>query len=63
MEIAFNKEEEKAIQRYADKHNLTYGQGLQKIIDAMTKGLVELAAADNEFEYPNKLPNSSDLVI
>jgi hypothetical protein len=54
MEIVFNDQEEKAIQTYADKHNLTYGEGLQKMIDAMTKGLVELAAADDEFNVKNE---------
>lgn len=54
MEIAFNEQEEKAIQRYADKHNLTYGEALQKMMDAMTKGLVELAEADGEFEQINE---------
>lgn len=50
MEIVFNELEEKAIQRYAEKHKITYGEGLQEIIDAMTKGLVKLASEDNEFE-------------
>lgn len=50
MEIVFNKAEEEAVQRYADKHKITYGVALQTIIDAMTKGLITLAIEDDEFE-------------
>lgn len=49
MQLVFNDQEEAAVQRYADKHNMTYGEALQKIIDAMTKGLINLAMEDDEF--------------
>lgn len=48
MEIGFNEKEEKAIQVYADKHKITFGEAMQKMIDAMTKGLLDLAAEDGE---------------
>ena len=50
VEIVFNKQEEEAVQKYADKHNITYGQAVQTMMDAMTKGLVDLAVKDGEFE-------------
>lgn len=48
MEIVFNDEEEEAVQRYADKHNLTYGEAVQKIINSMKEGLIKLAKEDDE---------------
>ena len=49
MQVVLDPQEEAAVQRYADKHGLTYGEAFQRMLDAMTKGLLELAAADNEF--------------
>jgi hypothetical protein len=54
VEIIFNEVEEKAVQSYADKHKITYGEALQQIIDAMTKGLIDLATEDDEFESIRK---------
>lgn len=42
MEIHFNKVEEEAIKNYANINNITYGEALQKIINAMQKGLNEI---------------------
>ena len=42
MEIHFNEEEEKAIKRYAKINEITNGEALQKIIEAMQKGLMEI---------------------
>ena len=53
MRIILDKQEEEAVQRYADKHKLTYGEAFQKMLDAMTKGLLELAKEDNELGYRN----------
>ena len=55
VEIVFNKQEEEAVQRYADKHKLTYGQAVQAMMDAMTKGLLELAVEDDEFKTNTKI--------
>ena len=49
MQIVMDPQEEAAVQRYADKHGLTYGEAFQKMLDAMTIGLVELALEDGEF--------------
>ena len=54
MEIVFNKVEEEAVQSYAEKHKISYGEAVQEIIDAMTKGLVSLAQEDDEFENIGK---------
>jgi hypothetical protein len=42
MEIHFNDVEEEAIKNYAKINNITYGEALQKIINAMQKGLNEI---------------------
>lgn len=60
MEIHFNQQEEQAIQRYADKHKIEYKVAVQHMMDAMTKGLLELAEKEGEFEnikktYTNKV--------
>ena len=58
MRIILDKQEEEAVQKYADKHKLTYGEAFQKMLDAMTKGLLELAKEDNELgmgEQSNKV--------
>ncbi len=62
MEIVFNQTEEKALQAYADKHKITYGEALQQIIDAMTKGLIELAQEDSEFESITKTQTKIETV-
>ena len=62
MEIVFNKIEEQAVQSYADKHKITYGEALQQIIDAMTKGLIELASEDDEFEIIRKTQTKIETV-
>jgi hypothetical protein len=48
MQIVFNDEEEAAVTRYAVRHKITYGEALQRIIDAMTEGLMELARKDDD---------------
>ena len=47
MQIVFNKEEEQAINRFAIRKKITYQEAMKEIIDAMTKGLVELARKDD----------------
>jgi len=46
MKIVLDKIEQEVIEKYAKQRNLTYGETLQKIIDAMQKGL-------NEINMPN----------
>ena len=48
-------QEEAAVQRYADKHGITYGETFQKMLDAMTKGLLELAVEDGEWQENTKV--------
>jgi hypothetical protein len=69
MQIVLNDIEEEAVRNYGIKHKITYGEALQRIIDAMTKGLMELAREDDEigtFESTTKIetldnmPSDSD---
>ena len=50
MQIGLNAEEEEAVKKYGEKHNITYGEALQKIIEAMTEGLMKLANEDVDNE-------------
>jgi len=47
MEIVLNKEEEEAVQRYANNNKITYGEAWQRMVEAMKKGLIELASKDD----------------
>jgi hypothetical protein len=55
MQIVMDPQEEAAVQRYADKHGLTYGEAFQRMLDAMTKGLLDLAREDGEFQETTKV--------
>ena len=50
MQIVCDPHEEEAIQIYAERHNITFGEAFQRILDAMTKGLLELVNEDGEIE-------------
>lgn len=47
MQIVLDDKEEAAVRRYAVRKQITYGEALQRIIDSMTKGLMELAREDD----------------
>ena len=49
MQVVMDPQEEAAVQRYADRHGITYGEAFQKMLDAMTEGLMRLAREDGEF--------------
>jgi len=59
MQIVLDDNEEAAVQRYAVRKQITYGEALQRIIDSMTKGLMELAREDDteivEFQRRKKV--------
>ena len=56
MQIVMDPQEEAAVQRYADKHGITYGEAFQKMLDAMTEGLMRLAVEDGEFGLQDETP-------
>lgn len=48
MQIVMNPVEEEAVEKYAVKNNMTFDEAFKKIIDAMTKGLIEMIMEDEE---------------
>jgi len=63
MDLVFNKEEEAAVQRYADKHNISFGEALQKMIHAMTKGLMDMVKDDDDFEFEPSTKGFDDIEV
>ena len=62
MQLVFNDEEEAAVYRYAKRKNITDGEAMQRIIESMTKGLMELASEDDdEIEFQRKRVQSKTL--